>query len=554
MRPSGPTDAAIMIVGEAPGEEEIRKGLPFVGPSGWELDRMLQDAGFSRTQCFVTNVTMERPQRNEIEFSRKTPAGWLCRTKARPDGDDWQLVNGYWCRPPIVRGLERLQKEIALVKPRLIIGLGNLVLWALTGKWGITDWRGSTIEVSYFCPENRKAIFVPTYHPAAILRQYSWRLIAVHDLRRAERVLREGLQPPAYSFRVRSTFAETLGLLDVLQQRLDAEPTVLAVDIETRWGHIACLGLAWSRREALCIPFMCVERRDGYWTLDEEAEIVMRLARLLTHPNARCVGQNFLYDVQYIFRSWHFIPRFHSDTMLAHHVCWPGFPKGLDFLSSMYCDYHLFWKAESKEWHKSMQEDILWTYNCKDCVITFECHEEIATAIDSMGLRPQYETQMQLWRVSLKSMIRGVRVNAERREALRAELSAAIARRNADLELLLGHPINIKSPLQMKRLFYEDLGFTPYRNRKTGEDTLNDEALEKLVLKEPLLDPLVSRIRELRSLGVFLGTFIEAKPDSLDGRMRFFINPAGTETFRFSSTQDAFGSGMNMQNIPAGDE
>lgn len=299
---------------------------------------------------------------------------------------------------------------------------------------------------------------------------------------------------------------------------------------------------------------MCVERAEGYWNLEEEAQIVLLLSQLLTHRNALCVGQNFLYDVQYIYRHWHFVPTFHSDTMLAHQTCFPGTPKGLDFLSSLYCDYHLFWKSESKDWHYKLGEDQLWAYNCKDCVITFEVHEAIQETVKSLGLSGPYERQMELWKVALKSMIRGVRIDLERKEALRKEISEAIARLNDELAYLIGHPINIKSPKQMKALLYEDLRLPVVRNRKTGEDTTNDEALEKLAIKEPLVGPVIDRIRALRSLGVFLGTFINAKVDPVDGRMRSSLNPAGTETFRFSSSQDAFGHGMNLQNVPAGDE
>ena len=53
---SGPFDAKVMLVGEAPGENEILKNLPFVGLSGMELDKMLSESGFQRSNCFATNV------------------------------------------------------------------------------------------------------------------------------------------------------------------------------------------------------------------------------------------------------------------------------------------------------------------------------------------------------------------------------------------------------------------------------------------------------------------------------------------------------------------
>ena len=64
----GPVPARIMIVGEAPGEEEIRRGEPFCGASGSELNKMLGEAGISRGECFVTNVSRERPPKNDINL------------------------------------------------------------------------------------------------------------------------------------------------------------------------------------------------------------------------------------------------------------------------------------------------------------------------------------------------------------------------------------------------------------------------------------------------------------------------------------------------------
>ena len=65
-RPEGPLSAQIMIVGEAPGHEEDRLGLPFQGESGKELNRMLADAGIARSECFLTNVVRSRPPNNDL--------------------------------------------------------------------------------------------------------------------------------------------------------------------------------------------------------------------------------------------------------------------------------------------------------------------------------------------------------------------------------------------------------------------------------------------------------------------------------------------------------
>lgn len=540
---SGPFDAKVMLVGEAPGENEILKNLPFVGLSGMELDKMLSESGFQRSNCFATNVCHERPPGNDIEL-------WFSKNKNRPKEGEWEFFRGKWVNPKISRGVLQLEETIQRQKPELVLGFGNLALWALTDKWGITDWRGSQMEIEV---GGHSCKFVPVLHPALILRDWGQRFITVHDLKRAYRYWSTNQQPPEYRFAVRPEFEGVIEGLRLLIRKADEEILYLAVDIETR-NRTACIGLAWSRFDAVCIPFMCIERREGYWTEKEEAAILYWLLRLLMHKNARCIGQNFLYDVQHLLRDFCMEPTFHADTMLGHHVCFPGFPKGLDFLSSLYCDYHRFWKAESKDWHKSMQEDELWMYNCKDCVITFEVWEHLQSTVDALNLRVQYDEQMQIWRCALKAMRKGLFINSSRRAEVRAEVVSEIEKINKEIEFIVGHPLNIKSPLQMKQLFYEDLKIPPIKSRKTGAVSTDDESLEKIKKKMPALSPLVNRIQALRSLGVFLGTFVEMEPSEMDGRMRCFFNPAGTDTFRFSSSTDAFGSGGNLQNLPKGDE
>ena len=66
LQPTSPRNAAIMIIGEAPGAEEEQQGVPFVGSSGHELTQMLSLAGIERSSCFITNVLMERPANNDI--------------------------------------------------------------------------------------------------------------------------------------------------------------------------------------------------------------------------------------------------------------------------------------------------------------------------------------------------------------------------------------------------------------------------------------------------------------------------------------------------------
>lgn len=348
VRPSGPTGARIMIVGECPGEQEVLKGEPFVGASGVELTKMLHEAGIMRSECFITNVARSRPFANDI-------TAWIAQSKkeiAEKSSDpSWSWVGDRFVAAPIAQGVELLRKEINLVQPNVIIAFGNIALWALTGHWGVTDWRGSVLPCGLV--EGPKV--VPSYHPAAILRQWSWRAACVQDLRRAakESKSRE-LVKPEYRFIIRPDYATVIRVLNELLERANQGILKLSCDIETIPAAqiITCIGIAWSKLDALCIPLTCRSRPSGYWSEEEEVQIMYLLMQLLTHPNVWGIGQNFLYDAQYFWRHLRYKPRILMDTMIAQHVCWAGQPKALDYQASLYCEHYAQWKPAKMAWKK----------------------------------------------------------------------------------------------------------------------------------------------------------------------------------------------------------
>lgn len=334
----GPPGARVMIVGEAWGETEERSGIPFSGASGMELNRMLQEAGILRAECYCTNVVNARPLRNDI-------TNWIPEVKAKITGNMVQR-QGKFVAPIVAEGLDMLEKEIKLVKPDVIIALGGTALWALTGNESIVKWRGSLLS------HGSGAVVLPTYHPAAILRMWEWRAVAVLDLKRACRELRNGRTlPPEWNFIIRPSFSLVIETLEKLYRRVTEEPTWIDLDLETKASHISCCGLSWSKTEAICIPFLLNSiGATPYWMEEEEAAILGALYRLLTHPNCWVRGQNLLYDCQYTQRRWHFIPNVKQDTMISHHVLWAGLPKSLSFQSSMYAEYYQNWKPDRETW------------------------------------------------------------------------------------------------------------------------------------------------------------------------------------------------------------
>lgn len=136
---AGNADADLMFVGEAPGAEEDRQGLPFVGRAGQLLNQMLEEIGLARDDVFIANVLKSRPPANR----------------------DPQPLEIEACKP-------YLFEQVRLIEPRVVCTLGNFSTKLLTGApTGITKVRG-TPQVHEL--GGRPVYLLPLFHPAAALR------------------------------------------------------------------------------------------------------------------------------------------------------------------------------------------------------------------------------------------------------------------------------------------------------------------------------------------------------------------------------------------------
>lgn len=146
--------ADVMVIGEAPGEQEDLRGEPFVGPAGELLDKILAAIQLDRAKVYIANVLKHRPPGNRTPLPDEVRA----------------------CAP-------FLQRQIDLVQPKLIIALGNSAAHALLGtKLAMGKLRQ---QVHWY----QGIPLVATYHPAALLRNDAWKRPAWEDVKLARRVL-----------------------------------------------------------------------------------------------------------------------------------------------------------------------------------------------------------------------------------------------------------------------------------------------------------------------------------------------------------------------------
>lgn len=157
----GNPTARLMCIGEGPGADEDRLGRPFVGKAGQLLDRILEVSGFDRQRsCYIANVVKCRPPGNRTPEPEERAACW-----------------------PILRA------QMRLVRPAIVVLLGATALQALIDPQArITRMRGQWVE-------REGILFMPTYHPAALLRDPSKKREAWTDMKAVVQKYRERVDP-----------------------------------------------------------------------------------------------------------------------------------------------------------------------------------------------------------------------------------------------------------------------------------------------------------------------------------------------------------------------
>mgnify|MGYP000113598609 FL=1 len=182
---------------------------------------------------------------------------------------------------------------------------------------------------------------LPTYHPAAVLRDYSLSPLAVRDLQKVSRELEfPEIRRPARQILIPET------LQDVLTYSFPgAGPLSLDIETSPKLELLLCIGLSTDPAEALVVPFVDLTRPEGsYWSEQDEVQVWRWLQLLLDSPRGK-LGQNLIYDVQWLMRH-HCWPRhWRADTMIGHHSLYSELPKGLADLGSYYTD-EVAWKTE----------------------------------------------------------------------------------------------------------------------------------------------------------------------------------------------------------------
>lgn len=152
----GNKKAKILLIGEGPGEKEDLSGIPFVGPAGQLLDKMLDCIGLSREDVYIANVVKCRPPGNRD-----------------PETDEKNCC------------IEYLRYQFALIKPQIILCLGRIAAQSIIdSRFRITKEHGTWYK-------KKNCWMMATYHPSALLRDESKKKIAFEDLKELKKKIDE---------------------------------------------------------------------------------------------------------------------------------------------------------------------------------------------------------------------------------------------------------------------------------------------------------------------------------------------------------------------------
>lgn len=533
--PQGSTAAELVFIGEAPASAEVAHTppTPFVGSAGLYLDMILEMSELYRGELYITNL-------------RKYPAPHFKMANVTYD-------------EILIHQKELIEEINSLENPRILIPLGKYALEAITDKTGITNMRGSVLrpkpEIKHDC------LVIPTFHPSIMHYNYTAWPYIVADLTKVRRLKEKDyeFEFPQYELIIQPNYEQVMTTLIMLEegfaapcepgQACDSLKNLVVIDVETPHNLLSCIGLAWSRKHAISIPFFWGSGKN-YWSYEKELAIWEKLGTVL--PKLNLAAQNVMFDWE-VMRSHKIIlrPAF-WDSMLMHACLYSEMAHKLDAITSIFTDIEFYKRSADDDEKRSairtgMERDH-WEYNTMDCISCWWSIEELAAELEEENVMLVYRTFFGEMIDPIYEMnMRGVPVDIKKLPKVREELDAVVEEKNKRIADAVGYEINVNSYKQVRKALSEELNMELPRN-KEGDISTDKKALEKLAYKyQSSVPTLILETREDRS---FLSAFDEK--NIVDGRFRTQYTLSVTKTGRTSARKPVSKKGRNLQNVKKG--
>lgn len=282
-----------------------------------------------------------------------------------------------------------------------------------------------------------KLFIVPQLHPAALLRGRSgdgsgnddnsmarFEETTIADMRKALRLTRSSPQWDERAIWERDSVGRLKNLFptadEVIEFCRSVRGQLCAVDVETNGetpmnSRLLCVGLASITGRVLCIPFLS-QHGVHYWSHYDQQRVRAALAELLADPATVKVAHNYIFDSIVLWS--HGMPMVNCEcTMQMHHVIDSELPMGLGFCGTRYLDIR-YWKDDVKgdEGWLSLPDEILRSYNLRDCLVTLQLVPIFMDRLRQLGLVGLYREELQVAGIMGRASVRGLPIDFDRRD------------------------------------------------------------------------------------------------------------------------------------------
>lgn len=507
----GKKSAEIMIIGEAPGYREDTTHRAFVGAAGQLLNKMLREfAKLERADCYITNVAKCRPPEN------RTPT----RKEIKVCVEEYLL------------------QEIERVSPKWILTLGNAALQGVIGKSGITKHRGTRFEFPDFT-------VMPSFHPAAVLRNPRYGTELAADLERFGKMVRGEGGGPTTKVRIIKTKKHLRWLANKLR-------TVerFSYDIETNSlqeyrpdSKIVSIAFTWEEGESAFVP---IHHKSTPWKTPQQ--VLDFLAPVIAESPAKKAAHNGKFDARWMSRFGLPVKQ-DFDTMLAAHMLDENRAKGLKPLSQLFLGADAYDLGDELKDAENVSLGRLAAYNGKDTDYTFRlaktfkkelAQEPRIARVFSHLMMPASNALVDIER-------RGIQVDWSRWVERNAKTQANIARledymKKQYVKKSKRDTINFNSPVQVGAWLFGDMDLPILEETKTGNPSTREAVLLQLAREHKVAAVLL----KYRKWKKYLTTYLRPWAGWADESFR--LHPTyklfGTVTGRLSCTDP------NLQQVP----
>lgn len=323
-----------IFVGEFP---TINEDAPFTNGHWRYMRAMSKAAGLDLKDSLYLNV-FNKSASSMYSFTQPLAKGAF---RGIP-----YLAKKAYVREEFGHDIETLWAAIARIKPNLVVSFGDVAYTVLTRLHGLEANRG---RITTTVEEAGETKLLPLLHPRMVLSTAIQEPVFLSDLQKAAREQKfPEVKRPRRFIHIRPSIED---LEDYWNTYLRDAP-IISTDIETKGTFITCIGFAATADRALVVPFYDEELPDkNYWRTFAEERLAWQFVKRITERDAckvRLLGQNFLYDAQYLLRQNGVkTTGYAEDTMVLHHTLQMEMRKSLGFQASLYTD-ELAWKDLNK--------------------------------------------------------------------------------------------------------------------------------------------------------------------------------------------------------------